>query len=220
MPEPAKRRCSVDTNWTEVVTALSVFALAIVSPGPNFLLVLNRTLADSRKAGLFTALGVATGSGIFAAAGFVGLILVLGTHPHFQFAIRILGGSYLAWLGISIVIKLLSGRRPSHELTGNGQPITPAHAYRSGLITNLTNPKAWAFYMSLFALVVSPTIPMFQKGLLILIMFLISLSWYGSIALLLSYSRIRTAFLRWQPLIQALIALLLVSLGINLLFMD
>jgi len=204
----------VTSAWAEIATILGVLALAIASPGPNFLLVLNRTIGDSRKSGLFTALGVATGSGIFAFVGFMGLILILSTLPHFHIVIRILGGSYLAWLGFGMLYRLFTSRgEQSIDPQVEPMHISPLHAYRSGLITNLTNPKAWAFYLSLFALVVSPTIPLLSKMMLILAMFLISFFWYATIAILLSHNRIRPFFLRWQFLIQGGIGLLLIWLG-------
>ena len=68
----------MDTTWPAIFTFLSAFTFAIVSPGPNFILVTNTALGQSRRAGLLTALGVATGSGLFALAGLVSLLLVLG----------------------------------------------------------------------------------------------------------------------------------------------
>ncbi len=59
-------------SWANIFPVLGVFTLAIVCPGPNFLLVSKTALADSRRAGLYTAFGVAVGSGLFALAGMTG----------------------------------------------------------------------------------------------------------------------------------------------------
>ena len=203
----------MDTNWVNIGAVLAVFTLAIVSPGPNFLLVVETALGGSRRAALYTALGVATGSGLFAAAGLVGLLLIVTTLPHFATALSLLGGGYLAWLGLNMIGKAL---RPQHqraaELPSAAAP-GPLRAYRTGLFTNLTNPKAWAFYFSLFTLVMAPGAPLWEKSFLNLAMFLISFAWYGCVALFITDRRIQPLFLRAQPLFQGLLGGLLTLLG-------
>ena len=201
------------SDWLNIISVLTLFTLAIVSPGPNFLLVVSTTLGDSRRAGLFTALGVATGSGLFAAAGLLGLILVISALPHFATAVALLGGGYLAWLGAGMVGRLLRPRLPLPAAAAATGGRSPLQAYRSGLLTNLTNPKAWAFYFSLFTLVMERGAPLWEKVFLNLAMFLISFGWYALVALLISERRVQPYFLRTQPLIQALLGLLLVALG-------
>ncbi len=204
----------MDGNWVNISEVLAVFTLVIISPGPNFLLVVETALGDSRRAGLYTALGVATGSGLFAAAGLLGLLLVVTALPHFTTALSLVGGSYLAWLGFGMVRRFL---RPPTVPATDSHRARPARAplatYRSGLVTNLTNPKAWAFYFSLFTLVMAPGAPLWEKAFLNLAMFLISLSWYGLVALLISDRRLQPLFLRVQPAVQALLGGLLILLG-------
>lgn len=204
----------MDSIWLNITAVLAVFTLAIISPGPNFLLVVTTALGDSRRAGLFTALGVATGSGLFALAGLLGLILLINTLPHFATAVAVLGGGYLVWLGAGMVGRLFRHRRTLPEgAAERSRRLAPLQAYRAGLITNLTNPKAWAFYFSLFTLVLAPGAPLWEKIFLNLAMFLISFGWYALVALLISEQRIQPLFLRAQPLIQAILGLLLMTLG-------
>ena len=201
-------------EWLNIFSVLAVFTLAIVSPGPNFLLVVSTALGDSRRAGIFTALGVATGSGLFAAAGLLGLILVINALPHFATAVALLGGGYLAWLGVTMIAHLFRRRATVPVEAGAGRSgRSPLQAYRAGLITNLTNPKAWAFYFSLFTLVMAPGAPLWEKIFLNGAMFLISFGWYALVALLISERRVQPLFLRVQPAIQALLGVLLVGLG-------
>lgn len=204
--------------WPEILTVLAVFTLAILSPGPNFLLVLNRTLTNSRQTGIYTALGVATGSALFAMAGLMGLLLLISALPHFPVASRFIGGTYLAWIGLQMLYKTVTASKQKAFVSSTSS-ISPRHAYRTGLLTNLTNPKAWAFYLSLFALVVSPSIPLWGKGLLNLAMFLISFFWYATVAIMISNNLVRPLFLRGQVLIQGVTGLLLVWLGGSLFFL-
>lgn len=206
----------METAWLNISAVLAVFTLAIVSPGPNFLLVVETALGGSRRTGLYTALGVATGSGLFAAAGLFGLLLLVTALPHFATILALGGGSYLVWLGACM---LWQHRKPAvKEGIGPRTDRTALAAYRKGLLTNLTNPKAWAFYLSLFTLVMAPGAPTWEKSLLGLAMFSISLGWYGLVALLISDRRLQPAFFRYQPIIQVLLGGLLIALGGRLIF--
>ena len=206
--------------WADIITVLTVFTLAIISPGPNFLLVLNRTMIDSRRTGIFTALGVATGSGLFALAGMLGLILLISTLPHFSDISRYIGGTYLAWMGIGMLRSTLTSRANKDSgIKADRESKSALQAYRTGLFTNLINPKAWAFYLSLFVLIVSPSIPVWGKILLTFAMFLISLFWYATVAVLISNNLVRPIFMRVQIFIQGGVGLLLIWLGGSLFFL-
>lgn len=202
----------MESTWPAIFTFLSVFTFAIVSPGPNFILVTNTTLANSRRAGLFTALGVATGSGLFALAGLVGLLVLVHSIPHFPLIMRFVGGGYLVWIGFD----MLRNCRHNVSLETTAKPDANSSSfvfYRTGLLTNLTNPKAWAFYLSLFALVMTPNFPLWGKVSLNVSMFLISFFWYATVAVLISSRTFQPIFLSWKPLIQGVLGLLLMVLG-------
>jgi threonine efflux protein len=202
----------METTWPAIFTFLSVFTFAIVSPGPNFILVTNTALGQSRQAGLLTALGVATGSGLFALAGLVGLLVLVHSIPYFALITRFVGGGYLAWIGVDMLRHCRSSKTP--DTAANAQrESSPLASYRLGLLTNLTNPKAWAFYLSLFALLMNPDFPLWGKVVLNIAMFVISFAWYAIVAVLISSRRFQPVFLGLQPVIQGTLGVLLVVLG-------
>ena len=202
----------METTWPAIFTFLSVFTFAIVSPGPNFILVTNTALSQSRRAGLLTALGVATGSGLFALAGLVGLLVLVYSIPYFDLIARFIGGGYLAWIGFGMLRHCR--RKAAPETTANKQSEhSSLTSYRVGLLTNLTNPKAWAFYLSLFALLLAPGFPLWGKVVLNAAMFIISFAWYAIVAVLISSPRFQPVFLGLQPVIQGSLGVVLVVLG-------
>ena len=85
--------------------------------------------------------------------------------------------------------------------------------YRTGMLTNLTNPKAWAFYLSLFTLVMGPAFPLWGKVFLNISMFLISLVWYATVAYLVSSRTFQPLFLSYRPVIQGVLGFLLIIVG-------
>jgi len=202
----------METTWPAIFTFLSVFTFAIVSPGPNFILVTNTALGQSRRAGLLTALGVATGSGLFALAGLVGLLLLVHSIPYFALITRFVGGCYLIWIGVDMLRHCRSTKTLDTATTTPREP-APLASYRIGLLTNLTNPKAWAFYLSLFALLMNPDFPLWGKVVLNIAMFAISFAWYAIVVVLISSRRFQPVFLGLQPVIQGTLGVLLVVLG-------
>ena len=202
----------MDTTWPAIFTFLSVFTFAIVSPGPNFILVTNTALGQSRRAGLLTALGVATGSGLFALAGLVGLLVLVHSIPYFALITRFVGGGYMAWIGVDMLRHCRSTKAPDTAVNAQRES-SPLASYRLGLLTNLTNPKAWAFYLSLFALLMNPDFPLWGKVVLNIAMFVISFAWYAIVAVLISSRRFQPVFLGFQPVIQGTLGVLLVVLG-------
>ncbi|PLX78555.1 MAG: hypothetical protein C0616_14025 [Desulfuromonas sp.] len=208
----------MDSAWPALLTFLGVFTFAIVSPGPNFILVTNTALNQSRRHGLLTASGVATGSGIFAFSGLVGLLPLVHAIPHFIEIMRIVGGGYLAWIGFDMLrtCRRLATRMTATDSCGDPSPLVP---FRIGLVTNLTNPKAWAFYLSLFTLVMGPSFPLWGKVFLNISMFLVSLGWYVTVAYLVSSRTFQPLFLGYRPLIQGLLGGVLIVVGIRIFFM-
>ena len=197
--------------WPAIFTFLGVFTFAIITPGPNFILVTNTALNRSRIEGVLTATGVATGSGIFAFAGLVGLLPLVHSLPHFAEIMRFVGGGYLAWIGQDMLrtcrIEII------HKSTDRSIEASAMVPYRTGMLTNLTNPKAWAFYLSLFTMVMGPAFPLWSKVFLNISMFLISLVWYIAVAFMVSSRTFQPLFLSYRPVIQGVLGCLLIIVG-------
>lgn len=200
-----------------ILTVLTVFTLAIISPGPNFLMVVQTALSAPRNCAFATAAGVAAGSGLFALTGMIGIMSLISALPYFTLIARITGGTYLCYLALRMLFSLRhinNTQRNSQQVHG---PCPAATYFRIGLMTNLTNPKAWGFYLSLFTLVVSPSFGLIQKLVLTLAMFLISLSWYGTVALVTSGRKQESMPLKLRIVIQSTLAFLLFFFGGKLL---
>ena len=201
----------MESIWPAIFTFLGVFTFAIISPGPNFILVTNTALNRSRSEGVLTATGVATGSGIFAFAGLVGFLPLAHSLPHFAEIMRFVGGGYLAWIGLDML--WTCRRKIVPKATNRAIGASGMVPFRTGMLTNLTNPKAWAFYLSLFTLVMGPAFPLWGKVFLNISMFLISLVWYATVASLVSSRTFQPLFLSYRPVIQGVLGCLLIIVG-------
>lgn len=201
---------------TIIVTVASVWGVAVLTPGPNSLVIARMAMADSFGAAWYTTLGTCTGTVCWGAAGFFGISLVFSLAPWLYLALKVCGGTYLVFLGLK---SLRAGRRlrvstlPKVDLRSC---MSPASAWRLGLFTNLTNPKAAAFVTSLFAAVL-PTDPPLWVGLLCVgVMLAISLSWYSLLAWMLSGRRGAVAYSRGQLWIDRCAGVVFIGFGVRL----
>ena len=124
-------------------------ALAI-TPGPNMLLLVSRTLAQGRRAGLLTLAGTQTGLSFHIAAVALGLAALLAAVPLAYDAIRIAGALYLAWLAVQ------TWRERDTGEAGARRSIPAARLYRDGVLSSVLNPKIALFELALLPQFVDP----------------------------------------------------------------
>ncbi|MGV3492851.1 MAG: LysE family translocator [Ramlibacter sp.] len=129
---------------------LAVFALAalvmVLTPGPNMVYCISRTLVQGRAAGLLSLAGVLLGFVAHLVAATLGLSAVLSAVPLAFDAVRLAGAAYLLWLAWDALRP--GGRGPFAVRALPADP--PARLFRMGLFTNLLNPKVAMFYLSFF----------------------------------------------------------------------
>lgn len=157
------------------VLAASVLAM---TPGVDTVLVLRALLMQGRRAAAKAALGVALGCLFWAGAVAWGLGVLLQTSPGWFTALKWLGAAYLLWMGG----RLLWRPRQAMETEGQGPVSATNQAFRSGLLTNLLNPKVGVFYLTFLPqfLPMGPTAKAWALGLAVLHV-LLSLLWFASL---------------------------------------
>ena len=132
------------------VSSLALFALAtlvmVVTPGPNMMYCVSRTLCQGRTAGLVSLAGVQLGLVVHLCAAGLGLTALLMTVPLAFDAVKLIGAAYLLYLAW----QALKPGGVSVFQTRAMPADTPATLFRMGLVTNLLNPKVAMFYLSVF----------------------------------------------------------------------
>jgi threonine/homoserine/homoserine lactone efflux protein len=145
--------------WLFVLAAI----LLILTPGQDTLYIVGRSLAQGRAAGLASALGIAAGTVVHTIAAAVGLSAVLAASATAFFIVKVVGASYLVYLGARM---LISGRAhtivptpiasPRAMPSGCGAPQPAPRAagrsfwpiFRQGALTNILNPKVALFFLA------------------------------------------------------------------------
>jgi len=139
------------------MTVRAFFFLGLVSPGANFLVVVDSTLSHGRRVGLLTVIGAAIGDAIYASAERFGMAVLIESGGYTLFSIKVSGGIYLVWLGLRMVV-----RRANSGTTGvvrTNEVISPHLLFLRGLTIDLSNPKTIVFFASIFAFAVHSDAP-------------------------------------------------------------
>jgi threonine/homoserine/homoserine lactone efflux protein len=125
--------------------ALTALVL-VLTPGPNMIYCVSRTLAQGRRAGFVSLAGVLLGFLAHLLAATLGLTAVLLAVPLAFDALRLGGAAYLLWLAWDAL-------RPGGSTPFQPRALPadkPSRLFRMGLLTNLLNPKVAIFYLSFF----------------------------------------------------------------------
>lgn len=134
--------------------ALGVFTVAlllVLTPGPNMMYLVSRTITQGRRAGVISLAGVALGFLVYLSATNLGLSAVFVAVPELYLAVKLAGACYLGWLAVKAL-------RPGGGSVFAPGPLpvdSPRRLFSMGLMTNLLNPKIAVLYLSL--------IPQFER---------------------------------------------------------
>ncbi|MXV35161.1 MULTISPECIES: LysE family translocator [unclassified Saccharibacter] len=192
------------------VTAL--WTMAIIVPGMDFLMVLRTALMQGRVAALKVSCGITIAIGLWGLAGFFGIHTLFEASPLLYTLLKISGGLYLCYLGVQLLRQGMT-KHPAPLHNTNDSPQTKQHSFRTGMLTNLANPKAPIFTSSLFATSIPAHTPLYAGLSCVGLMMGLSLLWFSGVALLLSQRPVAAQFQRFRHWIDRLSGATLFILG-------
>jgi len=130
------------------IAVFIVAALALnISPGPDMLYVISRSLEQGRKAGIISALGIGAGTLVHTFVTAIGLSAVLLSLPiAFEF-VRYAGAAYLVYLGLRMLLERNSGKATT-EYSSSKSTRSLRSIFQQGVTTNVLNPKVALFFLA------------------------------------------------------------------------
>jgi threonine/homoserine/homoserine lactone efflux protein len=138
--------------------ALIFFLIATVSlnlsPGPDMLYVISRSLGQGRKAGVVSALGIGAGTLVHTCVAAFGLAAILLSVPIAFEVIKYAGAVYLIFLGLRMLLSRSSASTNSSNSTAGADLRT---VFRQGVTTNVLNPKVALFFLAFLPQFVDPS---------------------------------------------------------------
>lgn len=136
-----------------------------LTPGQDTAYIIGRTIAQGRRAGVLSALGISTGSIVHSLAAAFGLSAVLAASARAFLAIKLIGAVYLVFIGLQM---LLHRRAAPEDATAACPPESGWRVYRDGIVTNLFNPKVALFFMAFLPQFIDPAAPSTVAAFLLL----------------------------------------------------
>lgn len=190
----------------------AIFIPALILPGPDFIGVVRSSMTRGKAGGLRTTMGVSMGLGFYATLSLLGLSAVLVEYEWLTWVVRVLGGAYLAYLGI----KLMRTKPLTAADAAIGSPVQ-GNAFLFGLVVTLTNPKAIVLFASVFATAVTSATPSWLMLLMIGLVVLSALVWYSIVSLFMSSAPVMRRFQHARHWIERAAGVCFVAIGLRIL---
>jgi threonine/homoserine/homoserine lactone efflux protein len=195
---------------------IAISLLLAVTPGPDMALVTRNALAHGPRGVFLTTAGIAVALVVWVTASAVGVAAVLKASTTLFYALKLIGGLYLAYLGIRA---WLASREKPGDLLADAKAAPAGSIFRQGLISAGTNPKLGVFFVTFLPQFVDPHQQLLPQLLLLGSVFaLIGWTWMNVYGLLISRIRDFITAPRVRQWMDRLTGTVLIGLGVRLAF--
>ncbi len=201
---------TVDT----LILVITISCLGMISPGPDFFLVLKNSLSYNRKIALMTCLGVISAIAIHMSYCVAGIAVLITATPWLYNALRYAGAAYLLWIGVKALLAKSNGTayvsKQALELN-----VTAKAAFMQGLLCNLLNPKATLFFLAIFTQLLNASSTMVDKLVVAFIIWLEAAIWWPMVVFVFQTQIVQRRYFKLQVIIDKLLGVILIVLGVK-----
>ena len=188
------------------LSAAIAHLLAVMSPGPDTAIIFQQSFAKGRNSGILTALGIGFGIFLHCLLAISGISILLYSSEEARFIIKILGASYLIYVGFQSLL-LQDASEPKTRAT------IFTHPFLIGLITNILNIKAFLFTVSLFSFInLQPDSLM--SWIYLFYFPVITAAWFSFVSYALTHEALGDIFDQYNPKIQFASSAFILALGL------
>lgn len=204
------------SHYLQEFAALAlIHLLAVMSPGPDFAVIVRQSIRYGRRTATLTALGLGAGIALHVSYCLVGIAALMRTTPWVLQTARMAAALYLLYLAVQFLRSQPAQTPPDSRPGMAERPTTPhssrtgcatgpvvgmtgmtaLQALRTGLMTNATNPKATLFFLAVFSTVISASTPLPVQAVYGLWMVVATTAWFAFVAAALTHPRVRARLL-------------------------
>lgn len=185
-----------------------VHFLAVISPGPDFAVVIRQSISFGRKTAIMTSLGIGLGISVHLLYTLLGIGFIITQSETAFMVAKIVGAVYLGYLGIKLVLSKAQ-TTPASEVKIDIDKKHHQRAFMIGFMTNLLNPKAAMFFLALFTTIVSIKTPMMVQTLYAIWITVTTALWFSLVSIFFSQQKIRAKFVSHGYLFERLMGFVL-----------
>ncbi|WP_168403997.1 LysE family translocator [Erwinia amylovora] len=191
----------------------TIVVLGMLSPGPDFFLIVKNAARYRRSAAMMSALGVNCAVATHMAYCVAGLAVVITTTPWLFMLLKYAGAAYLIYIGIQSLMSRGNGKINFNN--GVQEETSLKKAFLQGYLCNLLNPKATLFFLSIFTQVMDVNSGISEKLLYAGIILGLSAIWWPSLVMLMQSGPVRRGLTKAQRVVDKLLGGVLIALGIK-----
>jgi RhtB (resistance to homoserine/threonine) family protein len=201
-------------NLLTLATIGLVHLLAVMSPGPSFLITARTAVARSRADGIKVALGLGAGSVVWSAAALLGLNLLFREFHWLFVGMKVAGALFLLW----IAYQIFRHAEDPVELSGEARAESAHDPLVRGFLTQIANPKVVVFFGSIFVAMLPGAPPTWMIVALIVMITFNEIVWYSLVSLFFGSAPVRRGYLAVKRWMDRVTGLFLGILGLRLLW--
>lgn len=199
-----------------LISLALIHTIALASPGPDFALVVKLSTQENRAVAMASAVGISVAILAHTLLSLTGLSLIIHSSERLFILVQLIGASYLAWMGVGAARAALSHWRVpvALEKIQQSEGLSVKKGFLQGLYTNLLNPKALVFFITLFSTLITPQVSLPTKSAAAVLLFTLSVIWFSFIAMVLTKPRIQIKLKRATPVINLLTGCVFISVAL------
>jgi len=192
--------------------------LALLSPGPDFVLIVKSAIKNGDKKTIGVPAGIATANAIYIILCLAGISSILAKSVTLLLVLKITGGLFLIYLSIMALKTKKSSYKSLESISANGIGLksTFFREYVTGFLSGILNPKNLLFYLGLFTVVLTQDVGLTFKICLGVWMTSIVFIWDVSIVFLLSANKVRQKFTKISFFIDKCTGSILGLIGVSI----
>ncbi len=204
--------------WPSILALTGIQMVGVISPGPDFAVVVRNSLVYSRTTGLWTAVGITLGTTVHLTCILLGVGIFIENTPFLFHVFKYAGTGYLIYVGCKGL--LTKKHALDYGETHHQKVISPFVALRTGFFIDVSNPKAILFFLSVLSVFLTPQEPALILFIYGVIIALTTVIWFAIVALCFSHKRLRLFFSEMHHWVERATGLLLLLLGFRMLFVE
>jgi RhtB (resistance to homoserine/threonine) family protein len=203
----------MENYLAEFITVATLHLLAVMSPGPDFVMISRNSLFFSRSTGVYSSIGLALGILVHVIYSLIGIAYIISQSIVVFNTIKYIGAAYLIYIGYKS-LRAKPARAQSMEAIEE-KSMSKFEAIRLGFLTNVLNPKVTLFFLALFTQVIDGNTPLYMKIAYGAEMSLATFGWFAFVSLILSHQKIKHSFSKIQHYMERSFGLILIGLGLK-----
>jgi len=192
-----------------------IHLFAVISPGPDFIVVTKQSFSHGRYSALFTSLGISLGILVHVTFCLIGIGYLLSINLVLFKIFKYIGAFYLCFIGFKSLISPSFGK-----IENSKTKVDSKYFYQSfvlGFVTNVFNPKATLFFLSLFTLVIKIDTPLYIKLFYGFWMSVITGLWFSLVSFFFTSELSKIFIRKYSVLIDKIMGIILIIISIRLL---